>query len=206
MLELLKSVSFDAMKEISQIVANLATTLVAIAAAFWFFMSRRFSKRVEFNAEFQVYESGDPDKSVLQVTLLLDNKGQVEHHCGTVAFEAVEIRSDGTPIYDPKHGFVYQCGNIVEAEAEYYYVRPGVCHGIAKVISVPTRVKLLRVSAFFIYSTDRLKIETGPHMMAERFPLRDWTYLVIPSWPSPGRSADADSAPGDQRAHVRRRP
>jgi hypothetical protein len=172
-----ESISLETVKEISQILANLATTLVAIAAAFWFFRSRRFSKRVEFNAEFQVYESGDPDNSILQVTLLLDNKGEVEHHCGTLAFEVVEMRPDGRAVCKPEEGFVYRSGNIVDEKTVYYYVRPGVCHGIAKEISVPSRVKLTKVSAFFIYSEKRLDIKTDEPLLDQRFQVPDWTYL-----------------------------
>jgi tellurite resistance protein TehA-like permease len=57
-------------KDVSQILANAATILVAVAAAFWFFRSRRYSRRVEFNVEFNVYESGDPEAKILQVNLM----------------------------------------------------------------------------------------------------------------------------------------
>jgi hypothetical protein len=165
-------------KSISQIVANAATTLVAVAAAFWFFFSRRFSKRVEFDAEFQLYESGDPDTSILQVTLLLDNKGQVEHQCYTLAFEVVELRPNGTSVSDPSEGFVYRSGNIVERTAGYYYVRPGVCQRIVKTLSVPTRVKLAKVRAFFAYSANRLEIDLAKPTLPQRLALPDWTSLV----------------------------
>jgi hypothetical protein len=165
-------------KVISQIAANTATILVALAAAFWFFFSRGFAKRVEFNAEFQLYESGDPNTNILQVTLLLDNKGQVEHHCYTLAFEVVEMRPDGTSVSDPSKGFVYRSGNIVEADAGYYYVRPGVCQRIVKTLSIPTRVKLAKVRAFFTYSANRLEIDTAKPTLPQRLKLPDWTSLV----------------------------
>jgi hypothetical protein len=168
----------DTAKTVGQLVANAATALVAAAAAFWFFLSRRFSKRVEFNAEFQVFESGEPDSSILQVTLLLHNKGQVEHHCYTLAFEVVEMRPDGTSVSDPNEGFVYRSGNIVEPDAVYYYVRPGVCQRIVKTLSVPTRVKLGKVRAFFTYSANRLEIDRSEPTLPQRLRLTDWTSLV----------------------------
>jgi hypothetical protein len=167
----------DTAKAISQVVANAATTLVAVAAAFWFFFSRRFAKRVEFDAEFQLYESGDPDTSILQVTLLLDNKGQVEHHCYTLAFEVVELRPDGTSVSDSSEGFVYRSGNIIERAAVYYYVRPGVRQRIVKTLSVPTRVKLAKVRAFFTYSANRLEIDRAQPTLPQRLALPDWTSL-----------------------------
>jgi hypothetical protein len=99
-------------KDMSQILANAATILVAVAAAFWFFRSRRYSKRVEFNVEFAVFESSDPRYKILQVTLMLDNKGQVEHHCFTLAYEVVEMRADGTSVSDRSEGgFIFRSGN-----------------------------------------------------------------------------------------------
>jgi hypothetical protein len=168
----------DTAKTISQIVANAATTLVAVAAAFWFFLSRRFSKRVEFDAEFQLYESGDPETSILQVTLLLDNKGHVEHHCYTLAFEVAEMLPDGTSVSDKNKGFVYRSGNVVERDAVYYYVRPGVRQRIVKTLSVPTRVKLAKVRAFFTYSASRLEIDPEQPTLPQRLALPDWTSLV----------------------------
>ena len=168
----------DTAKVSTQILANVATTLVALAAAFWFFISRRFSKRVEFDAEFQVYESGDPETSILQVTLLLENKGDVEHHCYTLAFEVVEMLPDGTSVSDKSKGFVYRSGNIVERDAVYYYVRPGVCQRIVKTLTVPARVKLAKLRAFFTYSANRLPIDPEQPTLPQRLALPDWTSLV----------------------------
>jgi hypothetical protein len=151
---------------------------VAVAAAFWFFLARSFSKRVEFDAEFQLYESEDPKRSIFEVTLLLDNKGQVEHQCYTLAFEVVEMRPDGTSISDPSEGFVYRSGNIVERDAVYYYVRPGVCQRIVKTLSVPTRVKLAKVRAFFTYSANRLEIDPAKPTLPQRLAVPDWISLV----------------------------
>lgn len=168
----------DTAKAISQIVANAATTLVAGAAAFWFFLSRRFSKRVEFDVEFQLFESGDPKTSILQVTLLLENKGYVEHRLYTLAFEVVEMLPDGTSVSDPSKGFVYRSGNVVEPEAIYYYVRPGVRQRFVKALSVPTQVKLAKVRAFFTYSANRLEIDPAKPTLPQRLVLPDWTALV----------------------------
>src|SRR5215475_4534307 len=153
-----KPTMLGTIKDVSQILANAATILVAVAAAFWFFRSRRYSKRVEFNVEFNVFESGDPKSKILQLNLMLDNKGQVEHHCYILAYEVAEMRADGTCVADKKEGFIFRSGNIVEKDAEYYYVRPGVCQRIVTTIPVPNTVKLAKVRAFFTYRLEGPKI------------------------------------------------
>jgi hypothetical protein len=184
----------DTAKAISQIAANAATTLVAGAAAFWFFFSRRFSKRVEFDAEFQLFESGDPETNILQVALLLENKGYLEHRLYTLAFEVVEMLPDGTSVSNPNMGFVYRSGNVVELEAVYYYVRPGVRQRFVKALRVPARVKLAKVRAFFTYSANRLKIDLTKPTLPQRLVLPDWTALV--------RVVDLKSQPVAARASI----
>jgi hypothetical protein len=176
-------------KLVTQIAANVATVLVAAAAAFWFFLSRRYSKRVEFDIEFHVYECGDQNR-ILQVTLLLDNKGFTEHRCYTLAFEVAEMLPEGRTISDPSHGFLYRSGNIVELKAGYYYVRPGVCQRIVRTLTVPKRVKLCKVRAFFTYSANRLEIDCTRPTLPQRLARPDWTSLV--------RMVDLERPPTDQ--------
>jgi len=173
-----KPTMLGTIKDVSQILANAATILVAVAAAFWFFRSRRYSKRVEFNVEFNVFESGDPKSKILQLNLMLDNKGQVEHHCYILAYEVAEMRADGTCVADKKEGFIFRSGNIVEKDAEYYYVRPGVCQRIVTTIPVPNTVKLAKVRAFFTYRLEGPKIDPDQPLMPQRFKRNDWTALV----------------------------
>jgi hypothetical protein len=178
-----------------QKLANAATILVAVAAAFWFFRSRRYSRRVEFNVEFNVYESGDPEAKILQVNLMLDNKGQVEHHCYILAYEVVEMRPDGTCVSGEKEGeFVFRSGNLVEENAKYYYVRPGVCQRIVTTLRVPNTVKLAKVRAFFTYLNEGPEIDRSRPLMPQRFDRDDWTALVRVVDLDPG--GDALSAAG----------
>jgi hypothetical protein len=163
-------------KDVGQILANAATVLVAVAAAYWFFRSRRYSKRVEFNVEFDVFESGDPKSKILQVNLVLDNKGQVEHHCYTLAYEVVEMRADGSSVTDKSEGFVFRSGNIVAEKAGY--VRPGVCQRIVTTVHVPANVKLAKVRAFFTYSHKRLEFDPDKPIMPQWLDEDDWTALV----------------------------
>ncbi len=168
----------ETIRAISQVIANAATALVATAAAFWFFFSRRFAKRVQFDAEFKIFKTGNPDNRLLEVMLLLDNKGQVEHYCYTLAFEVVEIGPDGRSVPDSNSGFIYRSGNIVEREAVYYYVRPGVCQRIVKTVVVPAHVKLVKVRAFFTYYAKRLEISRKEPTLEQRLQREDWTSLV----------------------------
>jgi hypothetical protein len=170
----------DIFKTIAQILANLTTVGAAAAAAWWFFFSGRVSRRVEFNVDLDVFESGDPKRRILQVTFLLDNKGFVEHQCYTLAFEVVEMRSDGTSASasDQSEGFVFRSGNVVERDAQYYYVRPGVCQRIVHTVSVPAEVELAKVRAFFTYFPNRLEIDRNKPTMPQRLVQDDWTSLV----------------------------
>src|SRR5262249_13977601 len=79
---------------------------------------------------------------------------------------------------DPAEGFVYRSGNIVEREAVYYYVRPGVCQRIVKTLCVPKKLNLAKVRAFFTYSANRLEIDTEKPTLPQRLVLPDWTSLV----------------------------
>jgi hypothetical protein len=167
---------FDTVKGVSEILANAATTLAAIAAAWWFYASGRFSKRVEFDVEFNVFESDDQESKMLQVIFKLDNKGQVEHRCHTLAYEVVELRQEKT--VSEAEGFVFRSGNIVEKEAEYYYVRPGVCQRIVTTLNVPSHVKLAKVRAFFTYDPPRIEIDSQKPILPQRYGRDDWTSLV----------------------------
>jgi hypothetical protein len=165
-------------KAFAQIAANIATVAAAIAAAYWFYWSGRSSRRVEFDANFSVYKCINPEFKVLQVAFLLDNKGQVEHRCYTLAFEVVELDPDGRAISDSSEGFVFRSGNIVDQKAAYYYVRPGVCQRIVHVVSVPAHLKLAKVRAFFTYARQRIDIDPTKPTLSQRDGLPDWTSLV----------------------------
>jgi hypothetical protein len=93
----------DAAKSISQILAGAATTLAV--ATFWFYISGRYSKRVEFDVALNVYHSSEPSHKILKRTCCWITRD--EHRCYTLAYEVVEMRAGGTSVSDPREGFIF---------------------------------------------------------------------------------------------------
>jgi hypothetical protein len=165
-------------EQMTKIVANVATVLVAIGALCWFIMSQRYRKRVEFDLAYTVFHSQNlSEPNILELKFILDNKGQVEHCCYAMAFEVVELRSDGTSAHQGE-GFIFRSRNIVDERAIYYYVRPGVRQFITHTLAVPRDVRLAKVRAFFTYERRRMNVDPTKAIRDQYLARPDWTALA----------------------------
>jgi hypothetical protein len=157
--------------------SSISTIFIALAGGSWFILTRRYSKRVEFDLEYDQFFNNEKS-CILQLKFTLENKGQVEHKCYNLAFEVVKLQHNGRAISNPEKGFIYRSGNIVEAAAEYYYVRPGVKQRIVHTVFTPQGVRFVKVRAFFTYSKKRMDIDRKKPTMPQRLNLPGWTSLI----------------------------
>jgi hypothetical protein len=115
---MLEHVSLDTL---TSVLAHTAAILSALAAGWWFFFTASFRKRIEFDLDHRM--ATDPSwagSRFVELIFVLRNRGQVENRCYTLAYEVESI--DKTR----KRAFTKRSGNIVSANAQYYYVRAGV--------------------------------------------------------------------------------
>jgi hypothetical protein len=139
-----------------EIGAHLATCLGILAAGWWFVFTVNYRKKIAFNVKCSAFR--DPNRSdqkFVELMFELENKGQRENRCYTLAYElqSVERRTGQAPPV-----FLKRCGNIVDEAAEYYYVRAGVIQHVAAHLWIPAGVGLVRVKAFMLYENGRKQV------------------------------------------------
>jgi hypothetical protein len=163
--------------KIAEVVAHIATVLTPLAAAWWFFFTASFRKRVEFDVQCSVFR--DPKSSnekLIELIFALQNKGQVESRCYTLAYEvqSVDAATKGNP---PE--FLKRSGNIVPPgepdKEEYYYVRAGVTARVSAHFWVPSEISSLRVKAFTTYDKKRHEVQQDKDLFDQMFKITDWT-------------------------------
>lgn len=170
-------------KEITQVLVDISTAAAVWGAAWWFCFSRRAARRIEFDLEHRVFKRQNPNNPhILQLNFKMDNKGQVENRFYTLAFEVMEMQGNGRSVHNPREGFIFRSGNIVNEEAEYYYVRPGVCQRITHLVCIPNNVDLVKVRAVFTFENKRRNIDPDKPLSKQYLSLSDWVSLmrVIP--------------------------
>jgi len=160
----------------ADVAAHIATCLAALAAAFWFVFTANYRKKIEFNVNCSAFRHPkSTDKRLIELIFELDNKGQRENHCYTLAYELQSV--------DPEHGsdvtpmFIMRSGNAVPAAAEYYYVRAGVIQRISARLWIPADIPLIRVRAFILYENRRNEIQKDRDLFKEMYRFTDWTAL-----------------------------
>jgi hypothetical protein len=157
------------------ITAHIAEVTTALAAAWWFFFTASFRKRIEFDVQCSVFS--DPqsmEEKLTQLTFSLENRGQVESRCYTLAYEVQSVDA-ATKHHAPV--FLKNSGNIVPPPAEYYYVRAGVTLRISARLWVPSNVSILRVRAFILYDGQRHEVRESSDLFEQMYQFDDWTAL-----------------------------
>ena len=103
----------------------------------------------------------------------MQNKGQVESRCYTLAYELESVEADRKK--DPR--VRKKPKNIVPAAAGYYYVRAGVTLHVTEHIWIPSDVPILKVKAFMLYDKKRHDVSEGVELFEQMYQYDDWTSL-----------------------------
>lgn len=109
--------SVETLSAWADIAAHIATCLVALAAAFWFVFSANYRKKIAFNVNCSAFRHpNSANEKLIELIFELENKGQRENHCYTLAYE---LQSVGPEHRDLPPEFITRSGNVVPAAAEY---------------------------------------------------------------------------------------
>lgn len=189
-------------KEVAEIAAHTTTVLATVAAALWFWRSDSFQRKLQFDVQCATFAGTSlGQQKLVELTFLLENKGQVTNRCYTLAYEieAVEVgranRADRVVLH--------RSGNIVPCKAEYYYVRAGVTQHITARKWVPATVSTVRVRAFILYDKCRQSIDNKRDLFEQMYEHRDWTardriFSLAQGEGSDRRIASSNHIPSDQ--------
>ena len=136
-------------KDVFQGLAAVTTIAAATVALGWFFFTKSFRQRIQFDVDLQIIDVGDPQDFAAEVMLIVDNKGQREHRMYNLFCEVRQSRlfansSAALKSYHPLE-------NLVPEKLEYYFVAAGVRQPVTSAFKIPKSEKLVRVKALFAY-------------------------------------------------------
>jgi hypothetical protein len=171
---------WEALKNVAEFAAHVATVLAALAAGFWFLFSGSFRKRVQLDAECAVF-GGYDHRKLVEITFVLSNKGQVETRCRTFAYEVEAIQPPDPARLNEVQNLprppLKRSGNIVPSEAEYYYVRAGVTTRISQRFWVPIDLTAIRVKGCMVYGRKRHRISPDQPLFCQVYKYPSWTAI-----------------------------
>ena len=132
--------------------AHIGEVAATVAAAGWFFFTASFKKRIEFSVDCSSFsDHADTRERLVELVFKLENKGQVENRCYTLAYEVQEVSTS-----ERKSATILKrSGNLVPTDAEYYYVRAAVAIRITARVWIPSEVSIIRVKAFTLHDRQR---------------------------------------------------
>jgi hypothetical protein len=178
-------------KELTEVASNVATVAVASAGAWWFFFRRDFRRRIQFEIDLKIF----PFNEMLtgfpaEASLVLENKGQIEHRAYNLFFEA------RFPSYlfneQERREPIVPLTNLVPEDLGFYFIAPGVRQAFTTTFVIPRDATYCRILGGFTYRRKRLQLEKGMRFRdlgAKRFLTHTGSRLfqVSPSVPEDGR-------------------
>lgn len=160
--------------------ASIATIVVAGAAAYWFLRRAAYRVRVDFDVRCTFFPPMGKERLV-EVLFTLNNAGEIEHHCGQLAYEVQSIdpsskKVKGNPGKPPS--FLRRSGNIVPVDiVGYYYARAGVSLRVSARFWLPLDVAVIRVMAFALYDSHPVEVDETAELFSQLKPIKDWIAL-----------------------------
>jgi hypothetical protein len=154
---------------------KVAQILALGAAAWWFYISAGASKRTELDVHGTVCAKV-PDGTLLEVTVLLENKGFVNHKVYDLSL-TVRGAPEGQRFFGyadknnaqyPHKGFnqpILEKAPLISSDAEWQwmFVRPGTRQTVTRLVLVPKDIHLVVILAMFTYRSERRTAENMPH-------------------------------------------
>ena len=165
----------EAIRTWAAVVSSAASSLAIAAAAWWFFMTTKFKPRIQFDLDCNFLPlSSNRDQLIGELLFIFENKGFIEHRLYklNVAVHTLEsekdlLEKDGTRELLFKKQLLPKV-SIVPKRYGYYFVRPGAQQVITHIISVPSSVSVIRVTASFNYS----RSDNYPHSARRVFTVK----------------------------------
>jgi hypothetical protein len=167
-LSLLPEANMDAnaIETWAQIFSGTATTGAIVAAAWWFFVTARFRRRIQFDVDCSFFQVNPVSNWIIaELQFIFENKGFVEHKLYdlTVSVHAVESEVEPKVKSETKELFfnrrLLPRVSIVPRATGFFFIRPGVRQVITHIITIPASVSVIRVTSSFGYK----KLDQYPH-------------------------------------------
>jgi hypothetical protein len=135
-------------KSWAQTANSLGSLAAILAAAIWFFATRKFRS----------YDlPSNPEKKVAEIQFCIENKGLVNHRMCELNVSIHSLQTDSQLEVKDKTGelvfprVLLKKTNIVPSDFGYYFVRPGVRQLITHIVPLDADISLIRVTAGFQY-------------------------------------------------------
>ena len=163
-----------------------AAQIVALgAAAWWFFVSNGASKRTQLDVQATVC-ARVPDGTLLEVNLLLENKGFVTHKLydlsltvrGAPKGQRFSGHEDKKKKQYPHKGFrvpILEKALLIPPDDDWkwMFVRPGTRQVVTRLVLIPTDIHLVVLIAIFTYRSERRAAKNMPHSALKYLNLED---------------------------------
>lgn len=154
---------------------KVAQILALGAAAWWFYISAGASKRTQLDVQGTVCAKVT-DGTLLEVTVLLENKGFVNHKVydlsltvrGAPEGQWFPRYLDDNGAQYPRKGFnkpILEKALLIppDEEWEWMFVRPGTRQAVTRLVLVPTEIHLVVILAQFTYRSERRAAKNIQH-------------------------------------------
>jgi hypothetical protein len=145
-------------KSWAQTANNLGSLAAILVAAIWFFMTRKFRRRIQLDLDCKIYDlASNPLKRVAEIQFCIENKGLVNHRMRELTVSIHSLQTDSQLEVKDKTGelvfpaVLLERTNIVPPDYRYYFVRPGIRQLITHIVPLDASISLIRVTAGFHY-------------------------------------------------------
>jgi hypothetical protein len=148
----------NAIKPWAEIVSGTAATGAIVAAAWWFFVTARFRRRIQFDSDCSFFQANPHSNWIItELQFIFENKGFVEHRLYdlTVSVHALESEDEPKTKNDTRELLfnrqLLPKVSIVPRTTGFFFIRPGVRQVITHIIAIPASVSVIRVTSSFSY-------------------------------------------------------
>lgn len=145
-------------KNLAEVIFNIASTAAILAAAWWFLVTTKFKKRIQFDLECNFLPLKNNDRKIVaELLFILENTGLIEHHLFDLSVSVHALKSETNLNSDDNNKQlkfkerIFRRDILVPPEIGYYYIRPGVKQVITHIIDIPSSISVIRVTAGFSY-------------------------------------------------------
>ena len=163
--------TFDNIAEYADVANNVAAVLALLGAGLWFLYTTQFKPRLQFDIECRFLRlHQNRERVVLELQLIFENKGFVEHRLWNLNVSVHALDSEGD-LATKENGELQFSKRLlpktqlVPEKVVYYFVRPGVRQVITHIVEIPAAISVIRVTAGFDYHLN----DEYPHTMRRVF-------------------------------------
>ncbi len=152
----------EVIKTGAQIASWLASAAAVAAAAYWFVVTGRKSPRVQFDLDCGFFHLNE--KSIVaELRFIFENKGFIEHRLFDLTVSVHGLKSNDNLNTDNKSKKILFERRllptrlpVISRRIGFYFVRPGVRQVFTHIVTIPSDVPIVRVTASFSYKRPKL--------------------------------------------------